>query len=88
MPLITTNIDAGDLYPGDCVSCNQLESNMPKMMTTWKDKPTTKAYKASTIFVDHASRFVHLTMCESTRGEEALQAKLHFEKLARTEESR
>ena len=42
-----------------------------------------KAYKAATIFVDHASRFIHLRMCESTGGEEALQAKLHFEKLAR-----
>ena len=53
------------------------------MMATWKGKPTAKAYKAGTIFIDHVSRFIHLTMCESTGGDEALNAKLHFEKLAK-----
>ena len=52
------------------------------MMVTWKSKPRVKANKAVTIFIDHASRFINLTMCKSTNGEEALNAMLCFEKLA------
>ena len=83
IPLVATTIDAGNLHPGDCISCDQLESNTPGMIPTWKGKPTIKHYKAVTIFINHASRFIHLSMCESTGADEAILAKLHFEKLAK-----
>jgi len=43
------DINANDLRPANCISCDQLESNTTGMMATWKDKPTVKAYKAATI---------------------------------------
>ena len=52
-----------DLCPGDCISCNQLESNTPGMIPTWKGMPTTKNYKAATVFVDHASHFISFPLC-------------------------
>ena len=74
-------IDAEDLCPGDCTSCDQLECNTPGMIPTWKGMPTMKNYKAATIFVDHASCFISLSLCQSTGGDKALEAKLNFERL-------
>ena len=79
MPMNAHKIDAEDLCPGDCISCDQLETNTPGMIPTWKGMPTTKTYKAATIFVDHASHFISLSLCQSTGGDEALEAKLKFE---------
>ena len=52
------------------------------MIATRKGKPTKKQYKVATIFVDHASRFTHISMSQSTGGEEAVQAKRKFERQA------
>ena len=73
-------IDADDLAPGDCVSSDQLESPVPGMIPVWKGKPSRKGYKAATIFVDHASRFLNISMALSTGGEEAVASKQKFEK--------
>jgi hypothetical protein len=54
-------IDASDLNPGDCISGNQLESTHPGMIPTFKGIPTKSTYHAGTLFVDHASRFLHFT---------------------------
>ena len=76
-------IDAKDLCPGDCISCDQLETNTPCMIPTWKRIPTTKTYKSATMFVDHAIHFISLSLCQSTGGDKALEAKLKFERLAK-----
>jgi GAG-pre-integrase domain len=70
--------------PGDCVSVDQLESSVPGLVGQLKGSLTHKRYKVATIFVDHFSAlsFVHLQL--STNAEETLQAKLEFEKYART----
>ena len=43
----------------------------------------TQTYKAATIFVDYASHFISLSLCQSTGGDKALEAKLKFEQLAK-----
>jgi hypothetical protein len=52
----TGPLDSTHLQPGDCVSCDQLESTMPGLIPTYKGTPTTSLHHAGTLFVDHASR--------------------------------
>ena len=75
-------IDGDDLKTGDCVSTDQLESPVGGMVATWKGKPIKKQYNVATVFVDHASRFIHLSMAHSTGGQEAVAAKRKFERQA------
>ena len=67
-------------YPGQCVPVDQLESPTPGLIAQLKGIPTTKQYKAATIFVDHFSRlsFVHLQ--STLTSEDTLQAKKAFQK--------
>ena len=60
------------------IACDQLETNTPGMIPTWKGTPTMKTYKAATIFVDHASSLISLSLCQSTGGDEALKANLNL----------
>jgi hypothetical protein len=48
--------------PGDCISVDQLESNMQGFFTQLKGALIKKRYGAATVFVDHASRlsYMHL----------------------------
>jgi len=75
-------LDANHLRPGDCVSVDQLESNTPGCLPTSRGTPTKCTFQAATLFCDHASRFLHLTCNISTVAEEALLAKLSFEREA------
>jgi Reverse transcriptase (RNA-dependent DNA polymerase)/GAG-pre-integrase domain len=70
--------------PGDCVSVDQLESSTLGLVGQMKGSLTKNRYKVATIFVDHFSNlgYVHLQM--STNAIETLQAKVEFEKFART----
>jgi len=77
-------IDASDLSPGDCISGDQLESTHPGQIPVYKGKPSTDAYHAGTLLVDHASRFLHFTPHKSTGATEAVQAKRLFELKAST----
>jgi hypothetical protein len=54
-------IRKGDLQPGDCVSVDQYVSSVPGRLphTAGKEKPNEK-YNGGTIFVDHASSYIHL----------------------------
>jgi hypothetical protein len=78
----TTPLKATHLHPGDCVACNQLESNVPGKLAVLKGKPSKDAYHACTFFIDHASNKVNISLHFSTGAEEAVQAKRRFEKLA------
>ena len=68
------------LAPGKCFSVDQIQSGIPGFVPTWKGKPTTKEYNAATVFVDHASKWIFLNLHESTGAEEAVNAKLCFER--------
>jgi hypothetical protein len=75
-------IDHLHLTPGDCVSGDQVESSTPGQVPTYKGTPTTDRYHAGTLFVDHASRYLHFTPHFSTGAKEAIQEKHLFESLA------
>jgi hypothetical protein len=57
---------------------------MPGLIPTYRGTPTTDRYQAGTLFIDHASRFLHFTPHISTGGKEAITAKHNFELLAST----
>jgi hypothetical protein len=80
----TGSIDASHLQPGDCISGDQLESSTPGLVATYQGSPSTATYRAGTLLVDHASRYLHFTPHYSTGANEAVQAKLQFELHAKT----
>jgi len=63
---------------------DQLESTHPGMVPTYKGIPSTSTFHEGTIFVNHASRFLHFTAHHSTGAIEAINAKNSFELLAST----
>ena len=67
-------------YPGQCVLVDQLESPAPGLIAQLKGIPTTKRYKAATIFVDHFSRLSFVRLQSTLTSEDTLQAKKAFEK--------
>jgi len=75
-------LDALHLNPGDCVSGDQVESTAPGLIPTYHGTPTTDKIHAGTLFVDHASRFLHFTPHISTGSQDAIGAKHRFEFLA------
>jgi hypothetical protein len=75
---MTGVLDALHLTPGDCISGDQVESTVPGLIPTYHGTPTTDKFHAGTLFVDHASRFLHFTPHMSTGGQEAIRAKHHF----------
>jgi len=50
------------------------------MIPVWKGKPSVTGYGAATVFVDHASHFINISMAKSTGGKEAVEAKQKFER--------
>jgi len=75
-------LDVSHLEPGDCISCNQLESSAPGLIPIYRGTPSTSKYHAGSLFVDHASRYLYFTPHISTGVQEALQAKHTFEFVA------
>jgi hypothetical protein len=76
------HIDSGDLHPGEKVSVDQLESSTPGYVDTFKGKPTKAKCNASSVYIDHASRFIFVKCHFSTSGSEAVEGKTIFEQLA------
>jgi hypothetical protein len=79
IPPDSTPIDVSHLDPGDCVSCDQLESSPPGLIPTDRGTPSTSKYHAGTLFVDYASHYLYFMPHVSTDVQEALQAKHTFE---------
>jgi hypothetical protein len=75
-------LDALHLNPGDCISGNQVESTVPGLIPTYRGLPTNDKFHAGTLFIDHASGFLHFTPYISTGSSEAIKAKHSFELLA------
>jgi hypothetical protein len=73
------SLDSSHLQPGDCISCDQLESTSPGLIATFKGSPSTSSYHAGTLFVDHASRYLFFKPHLSTGALEAIHAKQSFE---------
>ena len=65
--------------PGDCVSIDQLESTTPGLIAQLKGTPTTKRYRAATVFVDHFSRLSYIHLQKTTNADETIDAKESFE---------
>jgi hypothetical protein len=78
-------IRSEDPQPGDCTSFDQYVSSVPGRLpnTMGKEPPKLKNH-GGTIFVDHASSFMYLVNQTSLRAGETLQAKIGFERFART----
>ena len=72
-----------NLNPGDCVSMDQYQTRIPGRLphTFGKESPTSR-YTVGTIFVDHASGYVHLHHQVSLRSGPTLQGKHDFERFA------
>ena len=69
--------------PGDCVSIDQYVSTVLGRLpnTKGKEKKDEK-YNGGTIFVDHATGYVHLTHQVSLRAGETIKSKANFERFA------
>ena len=75
----------GHLLPGEKVSIDQYISALPGRLPHTKGKESKKdRYHGGTIFVDHASQFVHLSNQVSLNAGETIQSKRAFEQMAKT----
>ena len=52
------------------------------MIAQLKGIPTTKRYKATTVFVDHYSRLSYVHLQKTTNADETMEAKEAFERFA------
>jgi hypothetical protein len=69
--------------PGDCVSIDQYVSTVLGRLPNTKGKERKdEKYNGGTIFVDHATGYVHLTHQVSLRAGETVNAKTNFERFA------
>ena len=76
-------IRRGDLQPGDCVSMDQYVCKVPGRLPHTRGKERTEnKYSGGTIFIDHASQYVHVKHQVSLRVGETLQGKHKFENFA------
>ena len=67
-------------FSGQCISVNQLESLTPGLIAQLKGIPTTKRYKAATVFIDHYSCLLYIHLQSTLSSEDTLQAKEAFER--------
>ncbi len=70
--------------PGQCVSVDQLESDVPGLIGQLKGAPTRMRYKFANVFVDHYSNLTYVHLQSSASSLETTQAKLAFERYANT----
>lgn len=70
--------------PGEVVSVDQLISPTPGFVPTHRGKPTLKRYVGATVFVDHFSDFTYVHLMTKMNAEETVEAKLAFERVARS----
>ena len=69
-------------FPGQVVSAYQLVSPTLGFVPCHRGIPTTKRYKGATVFIDHFSNFIYVHLMIDMNGEETLQAKQAFERVA------
>ena len=75
-------IKGNDLKPGDCVSIDQYTSSHKGRLATGYGKTAMNAtYGGGTIFVDHASGFIHVEHQVSLSAGDTIRAKRNFERI-------
>jgi hypothetical protein len=72
-------IDNLHLQPGDCVSCDQMESTQPGLIPTFRGSPTTAFYNGGTILVDYANRLIFFSPHQSPDAKETCWKKHRVE---------
>ena len=65
--------------PGQCISVDQMESSLPGFVAQLKGSLTTRRYKGATIFKDHATGFIHVSLMTDFTGEATVTACREFE---------
>ena len=77
-------IRKGNLQPGEMVSIDQYISSIPGRLPNTRGKETKKEkYVGGTLFVDHASGYIHLRNQQSLRVGDTLKSKHSFEHFAK-----
>ena len=81
-PALTRNIKENDLRPGDCISIDQYVCSHRRRLTTGNGKtPSAQTYGGGTIFVDHASGYIHVEHQISLSAADTIRWKRNFERL-------
>jgi hypothetical protein len=68
--------------PGECISVDQRESDQPGLVAQMKGKATTARYTCATNFIDQYRRWSYVHFQKSTSGEETVEAKRTFKRMA------
>ena len=68
--------------PGACVSVDQLLSRTPGLVAQGSGTLMNARYTVATIFVDHATKFGYVHLQKTSSGDETLDAKKEFERIA------
>jgi hypothetical protein len=73
----------GDLQPGDCISCDHFMSPVTGRAIAESGYSSTRhGYTCGTIYVDHATGFMHARCQKSISAEDTIHGKLLFEQEA------
>ena len=67
---------------GQVVSVDQMKSEVPGIVPTFRGFLVLQRYEGATIFVDHYSRFAYVHLQTKLNGEQTVEAKQAFERLA------
>jgi len=79
---IMKGIKGNDLKPGDCISIDQYQSSHRGQLATGFGKTASSmTYGGGTIFVDHASGYIHIEHQVSLSAGNTILAKRNFERL-------
>ena len=65
--------------PGQCVSVDKMESSLDGFVAQLKDSLTKRRYKGATIFRDHATNYIHVSLMTDFTGEATANACRKFE---------
>ena len=67
---------------GQVVSVDQMKSEVPGIVPTFRGFLVLQRYEGATVFVDHYSRFAYVHLQTKLDGEQTVEAKQAFERLA------
>jgi transposase InsO family protein len=76
------SISQNHTAPGDGVSTDGMEAGIPGRVFSTSGLPSSRRYRYATFWIDHYSRYVHITMHETKKAEELLRSKNDFEDFA------
>ena len=71
---------ANNLFPGQEISVDHFQCNpLGRLINTYGKEATDKKYRGGCIFVDHASRWIHVELQSRLNSHQTLQGKRRFE---------